>query len=105
MPISKDEVMQLASLARITLTDDQQEQFTNQLNSVLEKMDTLRSVNTSDITNQAAVGLENMRLRPDLAVRHDGGRILSATTASASQSESLRDGFILVPRLSTHEEL
>lgn len=105
MPISKDEVMQLASLARITLTDDQQVQFTNQLNSVLQKMDALRSVNTSNITNQAAVGLENMRLRPDIAVKQEGDRILNSTTASVSPSDSFRDGFILVPRLSTHEEL
>lgn len=105
MPISKDEVIQLASLARITLTDHQHEQFTNQLNSILQKMDTLKSVDTSEIISHAAVGLENMRLRPDVVVKQAGDRILTSTMASPSQSESFREGFILVPRLSTHEEL
>lgn len=49
MKISKEEVAHVAYLARLYFSEEEKEKFTNQLNKILEYMDQLRKLDTSQI--------------------------------------------------------
>ena len=49
MSISIQEVEKLANLARLFLTDDEKKQLSKELSVILEYMDTLNELNTSNI--------------------------------------------------------
>jgi aspartyl-tRNA(Asn)/glutamyl-tRNA(Gln) amidotransferase subunit C len=49
MSISIQEVEKIADLARLFLTDDEKKQLSKELNVILEYMDTLNELNTSNI--------------------------------------------------------
>ena len=61
MKLTKEEIIHIAKLARIHLTDEEVEKFTNQLGGILEFMDKLNEVDTEGIpeTNQVT-GLTNI---------------------------------------------
>ncbi|EKD78925.1 MAG: hypothetical protein ACD_41C00227G0019 [uncultured bacterium] len=66
MAISKEEVSRIAQLARIELTPTEIEQFQVELSRILEYVDQLNELDTTDVQPTAQVtGLEN-RMRPDV---------------------------------------
>ncbi len=66
MAISKEEVIRISQLARIELTPTEIEQFQVELSRILEYVDQLNELDTTDIPPTAQVtGLEN-RMRPDV---------------------------------------
>lgn len=95
--IDASTVARLASLARVGLPPERVPQLVAELNGILEHMDVLSA---ADVASGAAAeqSVEGMALRPDLPV----GRAGSNTLAQIAPES--RDGFVLVPRLSSHDD-
>jgi len=49
MALSRDDVLKVAELARLNLTDDQVDLFTRQLGDVLDYIQTLNELDTTDV--------------------------------------------------------
>ena len=54
MPIDRATIVHVADLARIGLTDDEIERFTGQLSVVLDAVERLKTVDTSEISPTAS---------------------------------------------------
>jgi aspartyl-tRNA(Asn)/glutamyl-tRNA(Gln) amidotransferase subunit C len=98
MAISLDDVRHIASLARLGLTEARGQSLVGELNTILGHMDVLSKVDTNGIDPVVGVGAAGAPLRSD-----EGPQIPLARPI-ASIAPSVRDGFFLVPRLSTHED-
>lgn len=95
MAVSKDDVRRIAALARIGLPEDRVEALVAELSGILSHMDVLAKVDTSALQDAESFG---MPLAPDEP---------PAVHLNRSREEfapQTRDGFFLVPRLSTHED-
>lgn len=65
MALSREEVLHIARLARIGVTDDDVTRMQQQLNVILENFEVLRQVDTDDVPPTAqAIAVTNV-LRPD----------------------------------------
>lgn len=98
MSISLDEVRHVASLARVGISEERARVMATELTSILEHMQALSKVDTSDVDAAGALAQPGMTLRPD------HGPPIPLVRPPASFAPELRDGFFLVPRLSTHED-
>jgi aspartyl-tRNA(Asn)/glutamyl-tRNA(Gln) amidotransferase subunit C len=96
--VTLDDVRHIAALARLGLTDERAQSLVAELNTILEHMDVLSNVSTEGIEPVAGIGAAGLPLRPDA-----GPPILLARERETF-APSMRDGFFLVPRLSTHED-
>ncbi|WP_048600844.1 Asp-tRNA(Asn)/Glu-tRNA(Gln) amidotransferase subunit GatC [Rubeoparvulum massiliense] len=47
--ITKDEVLHVAALARLHLSEEEQEKFTTQLNNILDYMDQMNELDTTNV--------------------------------------------------------
>ena len=66
MKLSKEEVKHIALLARLGLSEEEMEKYTQQLSSILDYVEQLKEVDTEGVEPTAQVtGLENV-LRSDL---------------------------------------
>ena len=97
MAVTIDDVRHIASLARLGLTDARAAAVVNELNTILTHMDELAKVDTAGVQEAIGVGAEGLPVRKDLGPPFPLARSLDAF------APSIRDGFFLVPRLSTHE--
>jgi aspartyl-tRNA(Asn)/glutamyl-tRNA(Gln) amidotransferase subunit C len=95
--VTIDDVRHIASLARLGLTDARAAAVVNELNTILTHMDELAKVDTAGVQEAIGVGAEGLPVRKDLGPPFPLARSLDAF------APSIRDGFFLVPRLSTHE--
>ncbi len=71
--LTKEEVNEVAALARIELTDEEQQHFQGELSQVIDFFDELQSINTSDVD---AIGHITGRLseaRSDIPVSGNSG--------------------------------
>jgi len=98
MPVSGKDVRKIADLARLSLADTDLPAITEQMNSILAHMDVLTRVDTTSVGATDNVPGKGMTLRDDRVAP-----IPMKTTAPLLAPDS-RDGFILVPRLATHED-
>ncbi len=66
MKLTKDQVQKIANLAKLKLSDEEVEKYTDQLTNILTWVEVLKEVDTSGVkeTNQVT-GLTNI-VRPDL---------------------------------------
>ncbi len=101
MAISTEDVVKIATLARLNLPENNIPEIANQLSSILGHMEVLQQVDTSGVDATTAVSLERMPLREDVSFVSGEGKM--AQTVAADPAVTTREGFILVPRLSTHE--
>ncbi len=97
MAVTIDDVRHIASLARLGLTDTRAAAIVAELNTILGHMDELAKVDTAGVEEAIGVGAEG------LPVRKDAGPPFPLARSLDAFSPSVRDGFLLVPRLSTHE--
>ena len=97
MAVSIDDVRHIASLARLGLTEPRAAAIVDELNTILAHMDELAKVDTAGVQEAIGVGAEGLPVRKDLGPPFPLARSLDAF------APSIRDGFFLVPRLSTHE--
>ena len=97
MPVIIDDVRHVASLARLGLTEERAAALVQEMNTILGHMDALSAVDTSGVEAAAGVGAGG------LPVRTDSGPPIPLARSLDAFAPSVRDGFILVPRLSTHD--
>ena len=93
MPIDKDIVTKVSNLARIKINNDQLSTISNELESVIEWIESLNEVNTDGVEPIANVSGQKLPLREDKVT--DGGyseKILN----NAPEKES---GFFVVPKV------
>lgn len=97
MSISLDDVHHIATLARLGLNHDRVTVIAMELNTILGHMDALARVNTDSVSEYAGIDAQALSRRSDEGPPIPLGRPL------ASFAPSVRDGLLLVPRLSSHE--
>ncbi len=97
MAVTIHDVRHVAALARLGLTDERAASLVQEMNTILGHMDALSAVDTDGIEGVAGVGAGG------LPVRADSGPPLPLARSLDAFAPSFRDGFILVPRLSTHD--
>ena len=97
MAVTIDDVRHIATLARLGLTEPRAAAIVTELNTILAHMDELAKVDTAGVQEAIGVGAEGLPVRSDAGTPFPLARSLDAF------APSLRDGFLLVPRLSTHE--
>jgi aspartyl-tRNA(Asn)/glutamyl-tRNA(Gln) amidotransferase subunit C len=97
MAIGPDDVRHVAALARLSLPESQLPELVAQLNGILVHMDALALVKTREVPATQGIGDAAMPLRMDI------GPPIPMQAALDSFAPRVRDGFLLVPRLATHE--
>lgn len=95
MAVSRDDVRHIAALARIGIPDAQLDALVTELSGILAHMEVLAQVDASGSGAEEAAG---MPLAPDVP-----GPV-PLTRPREDFAPKMRDGFFLVPRLSTHDD-
>ncbi|HTD83746.1 MAG TPA: Asp-tRNA(Asn)/Glu-tRNA(Gln) amidotransferase subunit GatC [Gemmatimonadaceae bacterium] len=98
MAVTREDVLHIADLARLGVDSARADELTKELSSILQHMEVLSQVDTAQVTLVAGVGTGGTPLRPDERVTP----LMEGTLESFAPS--MRDGFFIVPRLSTHED-
>ena len=97
MAVSIDEVRHIAALARLAISDARAAAAVGELNTILSHMDALSAVDTAGVQEAIGVGARGT------PVRGDNGPPISLEAGFDSFAPSYRDGFLLVPRLASHD--
>lgn len=97
MGVTIDDVRHVAALARLGVTDERAQALVGELNTILDHVAALTDADTSRLEAVAGVGSAGMPLRDD------NGPAIPLSRPVTEFAPSVRDGFLLVPRLSTHE--
>lgn len=95
MAVTIDEVRHVARLARLGIPEAELAGYVAQLNGILAHMDALQRANTDGVT----VGTEQ-----GMALREDRVGSVKLERALADFAPATRAGFLLVPRLATHDD-
>ena len=99
MSVTTDEVRKVADLARLAIAEGRLPSLVAELNRILGHMDVLSKVKTGESVPAEGVGAAGTPLRPD-----EGGAV-PLQRPIGDFAPAVRDGFILVPRLATHDQL
>jgi aspartyl-tRNA(Asn)/glutamyl-tRNA(Gln) amidotransferase subunit C len=97
MAVSEDDVRHVAALARLGLPAARLPELVGELNRILGHMEVLSQVNTEAVQPVAGVGTGGTPLRKDEGPQYPLAR------SRSSFAPEVRDGFLIVPRLATHE--
>ena len=97
MAVTIDDVRHIAALARLGLTDARAAALMVEMNTILGHMDELAKVDTKGVQEAIGVGARGLPLRAD------GGTPVPLARSLDAFAPALRDGLLIVPRLSTHE--
>ncbi|MDB4888045.1 MAG: Aspartyl/glutamyl-tRNA(Asn/Gln) amidotransferase subunit [Gemmatimonadetes bacterium] len=97
MAVTIQDVQHIAALARLALPPERAEATVRELNTILGHMDVLARVDTEGVQEAIGIGARG------LPVRSDSDGPVPLARALDAFAPSLRDGLLLVPRLSTHE--
>jgi aspartyl-tRNA(Asn)/glutamyl-tRNA(Gln) amidotransferase subunit C len=97
MAVTRQDVLHVAALARLGMTDARADSLVAELNTILAHMDVLAAVDTERFEPVAGVGADGMPLRPDV------GPAVTLGRTPGEFAPEMRDGFFLVPRLATHD--
>ena len=92
--VTIDDVRHIAALARLGLTDERAAALVEEMNTILGHMDVLAKVDTDGRRGGVGVGAGG------LPVRADSGPPIPLARSLDAFAPSVRDGFLLVPRLS-----
>ncbi len=93
MKISRNEVEHVALLARLKLSEEEMNQYTEQLNSILEYAAMLEQIDTNDVSPTAhAVQLYNV-------LREDEVKPSMAQEKVFKNAPEAEEGFFRVPRI------
>jgi aspartyl-tRNA(Asn)/glutamyl-tRNA(Gln) amidotransferase subunit C len=98
MAVTREDVLHIAELARLGIDEARADELTKELSSILGHMEVLSQIDTAHVALSAGVDSTGTPLRADERVTP----VVSA--ALESFAPSMRDGFFIVPRLSTHED-
>ena len=97
MAVTLEDVRHVAALARLGLSDSRAASLVAELNTILGHMEVLSKVDTSNLEPVVGAGSDSV------ALEKDEGPPVSLTREVQAFAPSVRDGFLLVPRLATHE--
>jgi len=98
MGVTHDDVRHIAELARLSVGTARLDELASELNAILGHMDVLGKVDTSGTPPPAAApGCTHLR--------SDSSGPIPLAVPRESFAPIMRDGFFIVPRLATHEEL
>jgi len=91
MSITREEILQIANLARLRLTDSESEDLSHDLNQILEYVDTLASLGGPEG--------ERLELGPPAAPEREAGQIAPDPMAHppTESAPDFREGFFMVP--------
>ena len=98
MAVSHDDVRHVAELARLAVPEERLDPLVAELNGILGHMDVLSNVDTKEIE------LAKFAPTESTPTRADSSPPIPLHSPLASFATSIRDGFILVPRLASHED-
>jgi len=96
MAVSDADVLHVAALARLAMPAERVPALARELNGILEHMAVLETVDVSTAGHDARTAMPR---------RDDVVGSVPLARPLAEFAPSPRDGFILVPRLSTHSQL
>ena len=99
MSVTNDEVRKVADLARLAIAEERLPALVAELNRILGHMDVLSKAKTGEAVPAEGIGAAGTPLRGD-----SGGPV-ALERALPDFAPAVRDGFILVPRLATHDQL
>lgn len=94
MSLTRKEVVHIAKLARLELSDGEIERYQHQLSSILEYADRLKELDTSQILPTSSVLPARSRFREDIPIK---SLPVEKLLQNASQSE--KDQFKVPPAL------
>jgi aspartyl-tRNA(Asn)/glutamyl-tRNA(Gln) amidotransferase subunit C len=98
MAVSEDDVRHIAALARLGIPAGRVPALVAELNKILGHMEVLSGVDT-----KAAVAIVGVAAG-GTPLREDAGPKLPLARSLDAFAPAVRDGFLTVPRLSTHED-
>ncbi|MCO4786198.1 Asp-tRNA(Asn)/Glu-tRNA(Gln) amidotransferase subunit GatC [Marinomonas atlantica] len=93
MSLEKQDVLKIAHLARLSLDDNDAEQYQNSLTSILDLVEQMQSVDTNGVEPLSNPLEAKQRLRDDVVTE---GNRRNAFLANAPQTEA---GLFLVPQV------
>jgi len=91
--ISRDQIRHVAMLARLALTDAEEQALTTTLDDILQYMDTLNQLDTDQVEPTAHV------VAIDTPWREDAVTNASATAALLANAPARDDDLFLVPKI------
>ena len=91
--VSRQEILEVANLARLGVDEATADSYANDISKVLELMHTLAGVDTSDLTPLANIHEACQELRADVA-KHDINR-----ERNQSMAPAVEQGLYLVPQV------
>ena len=97
MSVTHDDVRRIAALARLGVDETRLGALAEQLNTILGHMEALREVDTVGVPPVTGVGVTAQPLR------EDGGAPYPLDRPPNRFAPAMREGFIIVPRLGTHD--
>lgn len=93
MPITKQDVEQVAKLARLEITETEKEAFTQQLSGILSYVEKLNKLQTAGVEPTATVlGQSNV-------FREDQARPSLPVEKAVANAPESADGFFVVPKI------
>ncbi|MDX1950245.1 MAG: Asp-tRNA(Asn)/Glu-tRNA(Gln) amidotransferase subunit GatC [Rickettsiales bacterium] len=92
--INNKDVLKIAKLARIELTEGEVEKYSKDLSNIFHMIDELNEVNTDGVPEMAGVGGYTLRLRDNDIIAD--GNIREAVIANAPKSQF---GCFVVPKV------
>ena len=98
MAVTHADVRHVAELARLAVDDARLDHLVAELNGILGHMDALAQVDTKEVEQGVFAPTEST------PVRADSGSPMKMLNPLSSFAPSVRDGFILVHRLPSHED-
>ena len=98
MAVTREEVLHIASLARIKLEEARVDVLARELSAILEHVEVLAGVDTTSVKAAEPAAGAGTPLRSDSSAPGNLARPLE------SFAPETKDGFIIVPRLATHED-
>lgn len=91
--MDKATVKKVATLARLAITEAEQEKFATQLSGILKWVEMMGEVNTDNVEPLANVVNIDLKLRPDVV---NDGDIRDTVLANAPEA---LEGFFVVPKV------
>jgi aspartyl/glutamyl-tRNA(Asn/Gln) amidotransferase C subunit len=108
MPVSRDDVLHIAGLARIGVPAERLDSLARELNGILAHMDALQRVQTGNAAAAADAARDGMPLGadepPGVPLEHPREAFAPQMTRGGQRVPTMLDGFFRVPRLDTHDD-
>ena len=102
MAISESDVRHVAALARLEIAEERVDGLVRELNGILVHMDVLQRIELS-APGSAEVEQSVSGVPEPTPLREDEPGSVALAAPREAFAPAVRDGFFLVPRLSTHE--